>query len=163
VLGGVYEKMNELQSGMENEEQYFGPHLMLDLWECDPATLQSTDFVFDFLNSLPDKVGMTKMILPYVCKWKDIGAEVPGVSGFVMIAESHISIHTFPEKGFVFVDLFSCKPFDIEQAKEHIVKAFGSARPVSHLVKRPSPLPGGNMPNDSRISDGATIVGPIRS
>ena len=43
-------------------------------------------------------------------------AEDAGVSGFVIIAESHISIHTFPKRNYVNIDIFSCKSFDNDRA-----------------------------------------------
>ncbi len=47
-----------------------------------------------------------------------------GLSGFVLIAESHISVHTFPEKQFVNVDIFSCKQFDVELSLAIVKKQF---------------------------------------
>ena len=41
--------------------------------------------------------------------------------GFVIIAESHISVHTFPEHGYVWVDIFSCKEFETDGATERIM------------------------------------------
>jgi len=64
---------------------------------------------------------------PYVFKYD--GGDKPedwGVSGFVIIAESHISIHTFPEKGYFSIDIFSCKEFDIPAALEIIKSFFGT-------------------------------------
>ena len=118
------------------DQEYYAPHLMLDLWECDSAPLQSVDFVFDVLNQLPDKIGMTKMTLPYVARWHDKGAKIPGVSGFVMIAESHISIHTFPEKDYVFVDVFCCRSFDVEKVTKFFTDAFGAKEVCKKEVKR---------------------------
>src|SRR2546429_8932130 len=43
-----------------------------------------------------------------------------GVRGFVIIAESHISIHTFPDRGSAFVDVLSFKQFDIHKAADYI-------------------------------------------
>jgi S-adenosylmethionine decarboxylase len=59
------------------------------------------------------------------------GGDVPedwGVSGFVIIAESHLSIHTFPDKGFFAFDAFSCKPFDLRSAIVRVVDFFGCSR-----------------------------------
>jgi S-adenosylmethionine decarboxylase len=79
---------------------------------------------------------MTKMILPHVVKWLDPGATIEGISGFIMIAESHISIHTFPEKDYVFIDLFSCKPFDVDKAVELLASAFGAKKVHRRMVRR---------------------------
>ncbi len=47
------------------------------------------------------------------------------MTGFVLIAESHIAVHTFPEHGMVNIDVFSCKGFDAEGTRKYIVEAFG--------------------------------------
>ena len=44
--------------------------------------------------------------------------------GFVIIAESHISVHTFPQKGYVNIDLFSCQAFDHERALADATELF---------------------------------------
>jgi|TARA_B100001964_G_C14208308_1_gene589230 S-adenosylmethionine decarboxylase len=76
------------------------------------------------------------MILPYVVKWLDPGATIEGISGFVMIAESHISIHTFPEKDYVFIDVFSCKGFDVENAVKLLTNAFEAKKYTKKIIKR---------------------------
>jgi len=48
-----------------------------------------------------------------------------GLSGFVMIAESHLSIHTFPKRGIAWIDLFSCKPFDAGPLVDMLAEALG--------------------------------------
>jgi len=85
---------------------------------------------------MSDKLGMTKMILPQVVKWRDPGATIDGISGLVMIAESHVSIHTFPEKDYVFMDIFSCRGFDADKATELLTKVFGSKKFTKKVVKR---------------------------
>ncbi|MEK6869195.1 MAG: S-adenosylmethionine decarboxylase, partial [Nanoarchaeota archaeon] len=58
-----------------------------------------------------------------------------------MIAESHISMHTFPEKDYVFIDVFSCKSFDVESAAKLLVSAFGAKKHIKNVVSR-----GGDFP-----------------
>lgn len=118
------------------KKSYFGPHLMLDLSECSQERINDLDFIFNFLNTLPDKIGMVKITQPYVFPYIGIVPEDKGITGFVVIAESHLSIHTFVEKGYAFVDLFSCKPFDIDIARDIIIKAFISKRPKVYMIER---------------------------
>ena len=120
------------------KKSYFGPHLMLDLSECSQERINDLDFIFNFLNTLPDKIGMVKITQPYVFPYIGIVPEDKGITGFVVIAESHLSIHTFVEKGYAFVDLFSCKPFDIDIARDIIIKAFISKRPKVYMIERGS-------------------------
>ena len=114
----------------------FGKHVTIDASGCSWEKLTNQQMVYDLLNELPGKIGMTKMILPYVVQWLDKGATVPGISGFVMIAESHISIHTFPEKDYVFIDVFSCSNFDVKKTAELLIKFFGAKKYTTKIITR---------------------------
>ena len=120
----------------------FGLHVTIDASGCNKDKLSSVTLVYDILNKLPDKIGMTKMTLPYVVKWLDKFAEgTEGISGFVMIAESHISIHTFPDQDYVFMDIFSCRDFNADMAIKYLTSAFESTRYQKHLLKRGMDFP----------------------
>jgi S-adenosylmethionine decarboxylase len=103
---------------MENEKfgggetRTFGVHLTLDGYGGSPEKLNDPELVKKTLIELTDKLGMERMTEPVVeyaepRTIKDSG----GYSGFVMIVESHISIHTFPKKRFVSIDAYTCKDF----------------------------------------------------
>lgn len=100
----------------------FGPHLLLEGYGAPKEKLQDLGLLGDILDRFPEKLTMTKIMPPYVFKYN--GGEVKddwGISGIVLIAESHIAIHTFPEKGFFTLDIFSCKDFDIRDAVNFVV------------------------------------------
>lgn len=120
----------------EGRTENFGPHLMMDLRECNPDKLKDYDLVFSVLNELPEKIGMTKITQPYVFPYSGLVPEDKGITGTVIIAESHISIHTFQEKDHCFVDVFSCKDFDVEFAAEYLVNAFESRKYDKHVIQR---------------------------
>jgi S-adenosylmethionine decarboxylase len=84
---------------------------------------------------------MTKIMPPYVFKYSGLKPEDWGLSGFVLIAESHISIHTFPEKNFVTVDIFSCKAFDTEFASEYLQSTFGMTKVECNVLDRGTEFP----------------------
>src|SRR3989338_7421701 len=119
----------------------FGQHLTIDASKCDIKKLMDYSLVYDILNKLPEKLGMTKMMLPHVVKWLDAGATIDGISGFVMIAESHISIHTFPEKKYAFIDIFSCKQFDAEGAVQLLINAFMAKKHTTKTIIRGEDFP----------------------
>ena len=121
---------------MTTQTYGYGPHLMLDLNDCNPTILDDLDACFKLLNELPEMIGMTKITQPYVFRYSGLIPEDEGITGVTVVAESHISLHTYPKKSFVFVDLFSCKPFDVERATDHIVQFFESNSPVVNLQKR---------------------------
>jgi S-adenosylmethionine decarboxylase len=120
----------------EGKREAFGPHLMLDLRECNAEKLKDYNLIFDILHELPEKIGMTKITQPYVFPYAGLVPEDKGITGTVIIAESHISIHTFQEKDYCFVDVFSCKDFDVEYAAEYIIKAFESKKYDKHVIDR---------------------------
>ena len=51
---------------------------------------------------------MTKITQPYAFKYEGLVPEDKGITGFVVIAESHISVHTYPEIGLLMVDILTC-------------------------------------------------------
>jgi len=96
----------------------------MDMYGCNKKKLKDVTFVFNFLDELPAMVGMTKIMPPYTFSYSGLKPEDWGVSGIVLIAESHISMHTFPEKNYVSLDIFSCKDFDVEAAVDIIASKF---------------------------------------
>lgn len=120
----------------------YGPHLMLDLANCNPVVLDDLEACFRLLNELPEKIGMTKITQPYVFRYKAPIPEDEGITGVTIIAESHISLHTYPRKQFVFMDMFSCRPFDVEKASDYVVQFFESKSPTIRLEERGAAFPG---------------------
>jgi len=102
----------------------FGPHLMLDCRGCNAEKIGNLDFVWHFLNDLPEKIGMTKIIQPYVFPYEGLIPEDRGITGMVVIAESHITFHSFTEKDYFFFDIFSCKHFDVNRVVDLVREAF---------------------------------------
>ena len=114
----------------------FGKHVTIDASGCNWKKLTDQNLIYRLLNGLPEKIGMTKMTLPHVVEWLDKGAKIPGISGFVMIAESHISVHTFPEKDYVFIDVFSCVNFEVKKAIKLLIDFFEAKKNTTKIVTR---------------------------
>ncbi len=119
-----------------SQSQEFGPHLMLDCRGCNPEKISNLQFVFDVLNSLPEAIGMTKITQPYVFPYSGLVPEDKGITGVVIIAESHLTFHSFTEKDYFFFDLFSCKQFNVEAAVEFITQAFEVKEYDRHMATR---------------------------
>jgi S-adenosylmethionine decarboxylase len=126
----------ERQKMKDGIKSAFGPHLMLDLKQCDKESLSNYELIFNTLNDLPEKIGMTKITQPYVFPYSGLVPEDKGITGMVIIAESHISIHTFQEKDYCFVDIFSCKDFDVEFAAKYMISVFGAKKHDKFVVSR---------------------------
>lgn len=113
-----------------------GPHLMMDCRGCDLDKIGDVGYIFNVLNELPEKIGMTKITQPYVFPYSGLVPEDEGVTGIVVIAESHLSFHSFTQKDYFFFDLFSCKPFEVEATRQYIINAFGVTDAEVHYVER---------------------------
>ena len=86
-------------------------HLIVDGYDGDIGKMWDVELIRDFLSKYPSTLDMTKISGPHVVKYNGPKTEDSGISGIVVIAESHISIHTFPTRNYVNVDIFSCKSF----------------------------------------------------
>ena len=111
-------------------------HLVVDGYATDRKKLSDVDLVRNFLDEYPEMLGMTKMIPPQVFTYSGETSADWGVSGFVLIAESHISVHTFPDRGYVNIDVFSCKDFDAEASRREIKATFGLSDAKIWLLER---------------------------
>jgi S-adenosylmethionine decarboxylase len=91
-------------------ERHFGVHLTLDGYGGSPELLGDPRTVRAWLDELPDELGMTKLAEPFLVEvGKRSDKDGGGVTGFVLIAESHISIHTFPLRRFASADVYTCQ------------------------------------------------------
>ena len=111
-------------------------HLVIDGYGGDVDKMWDQELVRDFLTNYPSQIGMTRITEPRVLEYNGPQAEDAGVSGFVIIAESHISIHTFPRRRYVNIDIFSCKSFDNHRALVDAKKLFALEDVKTWLLER---------------------------
>ena len=111
-------------------------HLVIDGYGGDIDKMWDEDLIRDFLYQFPDSLSMTRITEPNVLRYDAPKSEDSGISGFVIIAESHISIHTFPRKDYINIDIFSCRPFNHERALEDVRDLFGLAEVKTWLLER---------------------------
>ncbi|HZP56405.1 MAG TPA: S-adenosylmethionine decarboxylase [Dehalococcoidia bacterium] len=111
-------------------------HVTIDGFGGNPALLADEAMVRDLLDRYPGEIGMTKISEPHVFEYHGEKPDDWGVSGFVLIAESHIAIHTFPEHRQVWVDIFSCKGFEEDPAIDRIIAAFELESTRVHKLER---------------------------
>jgi len=128
-----------VREAKQTKKQYkiFGKHLTIDAYGIDRSKLESHKGVFDLLHDLPEKLGMRKLTIPYVvfCEEDDKQGNW-GISGFVMIYESHISAHTWPELGYVSMDVYSCREFDEKKTIQFLKEYWGAKKMVTRVIPR---------------------------
>lgn len=108
-----------------------GTHLLVELKECNPEILKNSERVKNAMLSAAKECGATiidssfREFSPF------------GISGVVVIAESHLTIHTWPEYRYAAVDIFTCgdiiKP---EIAASHLIELFECKNPSIVEMKR---------------------------
>lgn len=121
----------------------FGPHLMLDCYDCNENKLKDLKFVLKFLDDLPNLIKMHKISEPHAIDYpgNPKSFDKGGISAVVIIAESHISIHTFPSHKYMSIDIFSCKDFDVEKTIDFTVRTFEVKKLEKKLIHRGSEFP----------------------
>lgn len=120
----------------------FGLHVTIDAYNCSPEALNDKQLVYKILDELPEVIGMKKLMKPHVLFAQANDKKDPGGwSGFVMIQESHISLHTFIRRRFITADVYSCKLFDAQMAIDYFIKAFGTTDVETHIEQRGTRYP----------------------
>jgi S-adenosylmethionine decarboxylase len=113
-----------------------GLHFILDGFEAGNSELMSDIAALtQWMDALPEKIGM-RILLPTVVKriaYPKCSQGWEGISGFTLIYESHISVHTFPTMKEIHADVFSCKAFDAEAVAREFVRDFRLGR-ITPLV-----------------------------
>ncbi len=108
-------------------------HLIIDGYGSNAEILKDEGFIYRLLDQYPGEIGMTKISSPVVVRYT---GDDWGISGFVMIAESHINIHTFVERCYVNIDVFSCKDFDMEQTIKDISERLQLTEIITQTIDR---------------------------
>jgi len=131
----------------EMKQAHFGEHLTLDGYGGSYEKLDDRELVLLCLLELPEKLGMHPLAEPVVYAAADNQLRDPGGwSGFVVIAESHISIHTFPKRRFVSIDAYTCKNgMDTGIAIEYFKEKFDLDETETNLVIRGKKYPQENL------------------
>ena len=106
-----------------------GRHVIAELWQCDFDKLNDMDFIEQTFVDAALKSGAEVREVAFH-KFAP-----QGISGVVIISESHLTIHSFPEHGYASVDVYTCGDLDPTIAAKYIAEALGSTS--SELVEIP--------------------------
>ncbi len=111
-------------------------HLMLELYNIERETLSNEPLMRSVLDQYPGRVGMEKVSPVHLYDIETSNPLDAGLSGFVVIAQSHISLHAWPEYREVDIDICSCKEFSQEDAIAFAKEIFRTDDVETHFVVR---------------------------
>ncbi len=108
-----------------------GRQILLDLYDCNPECLNQIEIIKKLLVDVADSINVNVIDSAFhqfaPC----------GVSGVLVISESHIAIHTWPEFGYAAVDVFTCgDKISPELIQAEISRRFGAKRSERKIIHR---------------------------
>ena len=131
----IYKK-NQILSSFRDDQKlsHQSKHLLLELYRCDCAKLNDESFLRCTLNRAAKLANAT--VLNLISN----KFEPQGVTAIALLAESHISIHTWPESNYSAVDIFTCgqnmKP---ERASKYLIEALMAKEHLLRIINRNPP------------------------
>jgi len=105
-------------------------HVTWDVYHGDTQLLSYVPTIKEILYRIVDELQLTKVNESF----KQF--EPIGVTGFILLEESHVSIHTWPEHQFAAIDIFSCRAFDQQKIEVLLKKAFHSDKIITKSIPR---------------------------
>ena len=123
-----------------------GKHCILELYDCDHSKLDDEAFLRTTITTAAKRAGATLLNLI------THRFEPQGVTGLALLAESHISIHTWPESGYAAVDVFTCGDHTMPEqacavmrdglkARRHALRSFLRETPAAVATVERDPIP----------------------
>ena len=109
-----------------------GSAWLVDAYGCDPERLRSTAGLEALFGGIVADLGLHPIGPP---RWH-VFPSPGGVTGFLLLSESHLSVHTFPERGFAALDLYCCRPRPPWDFTKELEARLGAARvTVQHVAR----------------------------
>lgn len=120
---------------MKNE--VFGYQLLLDLYGCKTGVCDDLSLCYQFLDEMVDKLGMEKQAPPNIFRSDEKRfPDKAGLSGWAPLIESSIVIHTLTPKDYISVDVYCCKAFDPQTARDMCRKFFAPKKIDEQYIER---------------------------
>ncbi len=129
-------KQNQILSPFSNDQELIhqSKHLLLELYNCDFEKLNDESFLRCTLNRAAKLANAT--VLNLISN----KFEPQGVTAIALLAESHISIHTWPESNYSAVDIFTCGQNMLpELASQHLIEALKAGEHSLRVIQRNPP------------------------
>lgn len=110
-----------------------GAEWVVEATGCDPARLRSVGV----LRDLFDRVVRDLDLHPVAeAQWHEFDG-AGGVTGLLMLSESHLAVHTFPEHGSACLNLFCCRPRDAWNWERGLTESLGAEDVSVRVIQRP--------------------------
>jgi len=129
-------KTNQILSSFSNDEKLIhqSKHLLLELYRCDYEKLNDESFLRCTLNRA------AKLAKATVLNLISHKFEPQGVTAIALLAESHISIHTWPESNYSAIDIFTCgQDMMPKLASQYLIGALNAEEHFLRVIKRNPP------------------------
>ena len=129
-------KKNQILSSFSNDPKlsHQSKHLLLELYRCDSEKLNDESFLRCTLNRAAKLANAT--VLNLISN----KFEPQGVTAIALLAESHISIHTWPESNYSAVDIFTCGQNMLpELASQYLIEALKAKEHFLRVIERNPP------------------------
>lgn len=122
--------MGALRAAADHSMEPTGQHLILDFWGCERLVLD------DVVALEAALVAAAHAADARIVK-RVMHAFTPhGVTGMLLLEESHLSIHTWPEQGYAAIDFYTCGVGDPTRAERPLVDALRPTRIERHAIAR---------------------------
>lgn len=109
---------------------YLGKHLLLEFYDCPAALLSDPELIAQVLEAAAIAMKAT-VVSSNFHHFSPLG-----VSGVVIIQESHLTIHTWPEYGYAAVDVFTCGEIEMEKGVVFLREKLGAERMEKKMIQR---------------------------
>ena len=127
-------KSKDIDTIQFNHSENIGRHCILELYQCDHARLNDEAFIRTSITSSAKIAGATLMNLV------THSFKPQGVTGLALLAESHISIHTWPESNYSAVDIFTCgQNMMPELASQYLIESLMAKEHSLRVIERNPP------------------------
>jgi len=121
---------------MSTARKTFGTELILDLHGCDPEIIRSRKKLEEFARKLVRRIRMVAYGKPFLAHFGHKDPVTSGYSLVQLIETSSITAHFSEGKNSVYLNIFSCKPFDKDDALEFCKEYFKARRVRNRFIVR---------------------------
>lgn len=123
------------QADTQHTGEYWGISSAIDLYECDLALMQNAEAIREFVKILCDRIKMRRFGETQIVFFGD-DPRVQGFSMMQLIETSLISAHFADASRAIYLDVFSCAPYEPEDVAQFAAEYFKAARYNLHVVYR---------------------------